>query len=164
MARKKEAQICNSVKLFRAKCGEFGLIEENGQIDLAGALEYLERIWDEWGFCVEENEVMGNLLGKACPSNKMITLRRDVYDGLAKRDPEHTFTVAHELGHMVMHSELEFARREGEFPPENTLRDVEEEADLFAQTLLGFNSPLAEQAKQIQEEVLQMFDKILKGY
>lgn len=160
MIRKTKAQICDSVKFFHDKCSGYGFISANGQINLGQVLEYLGFIWKKWDFKPAENEEMGSLLGKACPSEKLITLRLDVYEGAVKGDPEHCFTVAHELGHMVIHSELEFARREDQSLEVNVLEDVEDEADLFARELLGFNSPAAE---KIEAEFRQLIEDIKKS-
>lgn len=157
MTRKTRAQICDSVKRFRDECSQYGFIGNNGQINLSQVLEFLEHIWKDWDYVVLENEEMGNLLGKASPSIKRITLRLDVYEGLANGDPEHCFTVAHELGHMVMHSEFEFARRESMEQEFIDSMHVEQEADLFAEELLGFNSPFVQ---GIEIEVLKILEEI----
>ncbi len=87
---------------------------------------------------------MGARLGTSNPVKKCIALREDVYDGMCMGDKEHQFTGAHELGHMIMHGELEFARQERGV---QSLKDnIEAEADDFAKELLGFPSPAYQRA------------------
>lgn len=163
MPQKTKAQICDFVNNFRERCGNFGFIEGNGEINLALVLEYLEYIWDGWSFNVADHDEMGALLGKACPAEKLITLRLDVYEGAVNRHPEHCFTVAHELGHMVMHSDFAFARREGPEPGSPELLNVEQEADFFAETLLGFNSPFIEDAVEQFKKIIYELKNIKKN-
>lgn len=51
-------------------------------------------------------EEMKDCLGKTFPDNKLILLREDVYEGARKNIPQHRFTVIHELGHLLLHSNL----------------------------------------------------------
>lgn len=104
-----------------------------------------------------EKEAMGPLLGETRPALKTIALRNDVYEGMCVQEREHLFTAAHELGHMVMHSEVAFARREPDNPL--MLMSFEQEADLFAEALLGFDSPANVQMKQTLEELLKSLGK-----
>ncbi|TYK76471.1 hypothetical protein FSY45_07475 [Comamonas sp. Z1] len=85
---------------------------------------------------------MGHRLGFTDPVRKIIALRVDVYDGMCNGEKEHQYTAAHELGHMVMHGEMVFARLEKNNPM--GIVNVEVEADDFAVELLGFSSPAQE--------------------
>jgi Zn-dependent peptidase ImmA (M78 family) len=102
---------------------------------------------------VKEVDEMGAHLGITDPLNKTIFLRLDVYRGMCSGDPEHRFTAAHELGHMVMHSEVTFARMESN--SDMRMVSFEGEADAFAVELLGFDSPANE---RVRKEVHQFLE------
>lgn len=144
MTKKSKAEICEFVHQFKKACAVHGLIEADGALDLPRIYENLPSLWGGWDFVVKEHDEMGEYLGTTNPRKKLISLRNDVYEGLCNGDKEHQYTAAHELGHMVLHSEMEFARREG--GANRSMSDVEDEADDFATVLLGFDSPANESA------------------
>lgn len=157
MKTRSKAQICECARIFKAACAQFGLVTESGALDLKNVYEYLEYVWYGWSMVVLEKDDMGRLLGEARPASKIIALRNDVYEGMCASEREHLFTAAHELGHMVMHSDVVFARRE---PDERVmLMSFEQEADLFAEALLGFDSPANLQMKQIAQQLLESLMK-----
>ncbi len=71
----------------------------------------------------------------AIPTESRIVLRDDIYDGLLEENPRDRFTVAHEIGHFILHHGVGFARGEtanAVKPYENS----EWQADTFAAELL----------------------------
>jgi len=142
MIRKSKAEICEYVHQFSTACAQFALTEHDGKLDLPKVYEYLSHVWGGWQPIVLEKEEMGDRLGFTDPVRKIIALREDVYDGMCSGEKEHLYTAAHELGHMVMHGEMVFARLEKSNPM--GIVNVEVEADDFAVELLGFSSPAQE--------------------
>lgn len=157
MKIRSKAQICECARIFKAACAQFGFVTESGALDLKNVYEYLEHVWIGWSMVVLEKDEMGRLLGEARPALKTIALRNDVYEGMCEGEQEHLFTAAHELGHMVMHSDVVFARREPDDPI--MLVSFEQEADIFAEALLGFDSPANVQMKRTVEELLASMKK-----
>ena len=153
MTRKSKAEICEHVQKLRSDCAQFGLMDADGSLVLKLVYEYLPSIWPGWDMSVKEVDEMGAHLGITDPLNKTIFLRLDVYRGMCSGDPEHRFTAAHELGHMVMHSEVTFARMESN--SDMRMVSFEGEADAFAVELLGFDSPANE---RVRKEVHQFLE------
>lgn len=152
MKTRSKAQICEHARIFKAACASFGFVTESGALDIKNVYEYLVYVWPEWSMVVLEKEDMGQLLGETRPIDKTIALRNDVYEGMCEGDPEHLFTAVHELGHMVMHSNVVFARQELDASIERM--SFEQEADLFAETLLGFDSPANVRMKETLKSLL----------
>ena len=152
MMTRTKAQICEEARKFKAECAKFGFVTESGSLDLRYVYEYLEHVQPGWDMIPLEKEEMGILLGETRPSEKIIALRNDVYEGMCKGEREHQFTAAHELGHMVMHGNLAFARMERNIPL--MLVSYEQEADIFAEALMGFDSPANLKVRGTLEKVL----------
>jgi len=75
-------------------------------------LEVLPELLDGFELQVCERHEMGDLHGETEPSNRIIRLRSDVYDGMCRGVGRDRFTAAHELGHLMLHSMAPtFARR-----------------------------------------------------
>jgi transcriptional regulator with XRE-family HTH domain len=79
-------------------------------------------------------DVLGDDEGRVVAGKQCIMLRQDVYEAAWDGQGRARFTVAHELGHFLMHRELTMARvREDHHP---IYRDAEWQADEFAGGLL----------------------------
>ncbi|WP_167629343.1 ImmA/IrrE family metallo-endopeptidase [Aquipseudomonas alcaligenes] len=90
------------------------------------------------GFALEvgTKEEMGRNHGLTIPSENVIRLREDVYDGLCNDVGRDRFTACHELGHYLMHrnAPIKFHRAEhGRLP---AYMDSEWQANRFAGALL----------------------------
>jgi len=95
----------------------------------------LPQIWSDFEFQVAEYRDMPGEHGLTYPDEKRIVIREDVYEGALAGQGRDRFTVAHELGHLLMHSGLGLARhvRKGDVP---AYRDSEWQANSFAGALL----------------------------
>lgn len=66
---------------------------------------------DEYEFLVEDINEMGSDHGRTYPDQKVISVRLDVYEGACAGRGRDRMTLAHELGHFLMHRQLPFNRR-----------------------------------------------------
>lgn len=66
----------------------------------------LSEIDEEFSFEIGTEEEMGEHYGVTIPSEKIIRIREDVYDRAHSNIGRDLFTVAHELGHYLLHSSL----------------------------------------------------------
>lgn len=104
-------------------------------------VEFLENIMPKIfkDFYIEVNpiEEMGNCHGLACPTENCIKIREDVYERAIKGYGRDRFTLAHELGHFLMHQpeNISFART-GIDNKIEAYRDPEWQANTFAAELL----------------------------
>lgn len=78
---------------------------------------------------------MGQNHGLASPDDDYIAIREDVYDGVVKGEGRDLFTVAHEVGHLVLHQRHNLVLRRS-FSRPTKLCDPEWQANMFAAELL----------------------------
>jgi Zn-dependent peptidase ImmA (M78 family) len=86
-------------------------------------------------FLPVSREELGDIHGLTVPSKRVIKLREDVYYGALDGKGRDRMTVAHELGHYVLHRSVEWAL----LPPGGTIpayRSSEWQASAFAAELL----------------------------
>ena len=95
----------------------------------------LPRMDDSFLLVIEEEDVMGADHGRTMPDQNIIMLRQDVYDGACGGRGRDRMTIAHELGHLFIHSGLPLTRRisREEIPP---FRSSEWQANCFGGELL----------------------------
>lgn len=80
---------------------------------------------------------MKDIHGLACPNEHCIKIREDVYDRAYSHEGRDRFTLAHELGHYLMHcGESVRLARLGETKTVPAYRDPEWQANTFAAELL----------------------------
>lgn len=90
----------------------------------------------DFSFEVKEHAEMGDQHGLTRPELKEMWIREDVYDGARRGVGRDRFTIAHELGHYLLHSEPGLART---MKPKGALpayRCSEWQANSFAGALL----------------------------
>lgn len=58
-----------------------------------------------------EREIMGNNHGITFPDKKLMFIREDVYEGAANGVGRDRLTIAHEFGHLLMHTRPVMARK-----------------------------------------------------
>jgi len=79
---------------------------------------------------------MGAKHGETIPSENRIRIREDVYERACNGYGRDRLTMAHELGHLLLHrvETITLAREDGDIPP---YKDPEWQANAFAGELLG---------------------------
>lgn len=112
---------------------EFNISSERFPIvELVEILAYQEEI----EFIITSLEDMPDDYGLTLPKKNIIKLREDVYDDAARGGGFGRFTLAHELGHLLLHRrEVVFARNQCT-SNHKPFEDSEWQADKFAQELL----------------------------
>ncbi|MEN0578415.1 ImmA/IrrE family metallo-endopeptidase [Phytobacter palmae] len=102
-------------------------------------LHFLEKLHDAEVIVLEivENEELPNEYAITIPSQRIIKLRTDTYNTAFKGEPRSRFTVAHELGHLLLHAntvpQFAFSQAPSNHP---YTEDVEWQANEFAGWLL----------------------------
>lgn len=96
---------------------------------------------DRYTFAILEKHQMGDSHGLTDPDQLIMLIRRDVYDGACQGKGRDRFTLAHELGHLLLHSGHRYLERidpnAAPTPPTHKkYEDSEWQADTFAAELL----------------------------
>ena len=110
-------------------------IQLNEPVDIVKVFEYiLTQIGVE--FEVVPKHEMGAKHGETIPSENRIRIREDVYERACNGYGRDRLTMAHELGHLLLHrvETITFAREDGDIPP---YKDPEWQANAFAGELLA---------------------------
>lgn len=97
--------------------------------------EWLHLIVPGSRYQVEESRLMGDDDARTYPEKGLIQIREEVYDAAAQENGRARFTLAHELGHLMMHRNISFARVNPQCPP-RIFENSEWQADVFASHLL----------------------------
>ena len=117
----------------------FGLNSEEDK--MFPIVEFIElvvpSILEEFTLEILPQEEMGNVHGLACPEENCIKVREDVYERAIDGYGRDRFTLAHELGHFLLHhrEHIRLARLENGSKIE-AFRDPEWQANTFAAELL----------------------------
>lgn len=102
-------------------------------------------------FEVVEDWALFGMEAQTKPDENFIQIRQSVYDLATEGDGHCRFTLAHELGHLLLHKGQEaviYAR--GEIPKHEIYEDSEWQADVFASELL-MDSRLVDSNKSASE-------------
>ncbi|WP_170349673.1 ImmA/IrrE family metallo-endopeptidase [Ruegeria atlantica] len=91
----------------------------------------------DFSFQVGTVDEMGNAEGLTCPEGSFIRIREDVYEEACSGGRRPRYTLAHELGHFLLHTgqNQPFARTD-RFEKLRAFESAEKQADRFAATLL----------------------------
>jgi Zn-dependent peptidase ImmA (M78 family) len=87
-------------------------------------------------FEIVEQALMPDDYGLTFPKKGKIVIRQDVYDLAVSGDGFGRFTIAHELGHLILHNQEVVYARNKHGGHHKTFEDSEWQADKFAQELL----------------------------
>jgi len=105
--------------------------------DILGFVELLlPRLYDDFQLVICTESEMGKNEGLTYPEKGIMKIREDVYIGACEGNGRDRFTIAHELGHFLLHqnNSISFARNNhGKIAP---YEDPEWQADAFAGELL----------------------------
>lgn len=109
-------------------------MDDRQYINIVDVVEVvLAAIDPELNFVIAPMEEMGNLHGLTDPATKTIRIREDVYCRACEGHGRDRFTIAHELGHYLMHDEISVGlARVNSGEKIITYRDPEWQADAFA--------------------------------
>lgn len=94
-------------------------------------------LFEDFSYEILSLSEMGDNHGATFPEKNLIQIREDVYEGALSGKGRDRFTIAHELGHFFLHSEIPLhARKFSSQRPRKTYCDSEWQADCFAGELL----------------------------
>jgi hypothetical protein len=124
-------------KAFEARSLIQRVLEDNSPyIDV---LHFLEKMHDAELIQLEvvENHELPNEYAITIPSQKIIKLRADTQESAVKRESRGRFTVAHELGHLLLHANTVPQFAFSQAPSNHSyIEDVEWQANEFAGWLM----------------------------
>lgn len=127
-------------KLRKVACTVRHALQLNSRpfFPIVDVLEFILPTMDQdYSFEVLSHDEMGDSHGLTFPKQKRICVREDVYDGACNGQGRDRFTLAHELGHLILHTnvELKLARKvsQRDIP---AYRSSEWQANCFAGELL----------------------------
>ena len=116
----------------------FGLENQRYFPILPFAENVLPHLFSDYQFEVVPAQEMGNKHGETFPSYKLIRIREDVYEGAARENGRDRFTVAHEVGHLLLHCENDISLcRLDPSSRLKTYEDPEWQANAFGGELLA---------------------------
>jgi Zn-dependent peptidase ImmA (M78 family) len=108
---------------------------------------------------------MGEDHGLTIPSAHTIRLREDVYDRACDGHGRDRMTVAHEIGHFLLHDQPAFSRRSGKRKgPLPAFRSAEWQASCFGAELLIFPEGLTAQMTAGDIATMRGVSKIAAQY
>lgn len=115
----------------------------------------LARFFPDISLLVVEPEDMPFKEAETVPGQSLIRIRRDIYDEAIEGDGRARFTIAHEVGHFLMHSpdSIVLCRMEAGTIMK-TYEDPEWQANTFASYLLA---PTALASGLTKQEIMQQF-------
>lgn len=125
-------KITASADLFRRSLGV-----TTDRFPLVEVVEHaIPALWDDFTLEVREEAEMGSAHGLTFPESAEIWLRADVYQGVLEEQGRDRFTLAHELGHLLLHNGIGMARSM-KMPSElKPYENSEWQANTFAGALL----------------------------
>ena len=104
-------------------------------------VQFLEYFLEDLGYQMEivEDHELNGAYAVTYPNEKLLKIRESVYNGAVNNNPRDRFTLAHELGHIILHpieiiGDLKLARTNDIIP---AYRNPEWQANTFAGELLA---------------------------
>lgn len=128
--------------------------EDTDCLDILKVLELVlpKLTGEEFEFFPLDNELMGDTEAAMSPDRMKMCIRQDVYDALHEGDLRARFTIAHELGHFVLHEGVALAR--GNAKDHKIYEDSEWQANCFAAELLA---PINQCIDMTEDEIMEKF-------
>lgn len=96
----------------------------------------IPKVWEDFSFEVKTADEMGGDHGRTYPERSELWLRDDVYEGVVEGKGRDRFTLAHELGHLLLHHQPGLARQLKPVSQVKLYRNAEWQANSFAGALL----------------------------
>ncbi|WP_127010683.1 ImmA/IrrE family metallo-endopeptidase [Veillonella sp. CHU594] len=123
---------------IRVMCSNIRMLLGISADEYVDIVKVLEHQITSWGveFEVVPIKEMGHIHGESILEHNIIRIREDVYNRACEGCGRDRLTMAHELGHIILHrkEEITLARGEGTIPP---YLDPEWQANAFAGELLA---------------------------
>jgi Zn-dependent peptidase ImmA (M78 family) len=121
-----------------ANCIRNALGIKKEKINMISVIEFiLPTLLPDYSYEIQSKVKMGIDEARTYPDKQLVYIREDVYQAVTDGDRRAQFTLAHELGHLVMHSGLKesqsFARNSVQH---HIFEDSEWQADTFAAEFL----------------------------
>lgn len=108
-----------------------------GEYEAFPMMEMIEFMLDGFGYVMHvcDKSELKDKYAETRISEKLLVIREDVYEQAAEGNPRHLFTLAHELGHIILHNPntISFARQK----MCRIFEDPEWQANVFAAELLA---------------------------
>jgi hypothetical protein len=147
-------------------------LNTNESIDVISLIDIdIPKKLEGFHYEVVPDKEMGNYAGLYYPAEMKMELKESVYDGACSGNGQDKFTIAHEIGHMILHSdEVALAKTTSDSKP-RIFEDSEWQADQFAAELLmpfnevvSLNSPeeIQEKFKVSAQAARVRFEKVRK--
>lgn len=128
LSRRQLREIAAKVRKFAEISGPY--------VDIVSLLElWLPKVAPNFELVIQPASVLGNDHGRTYPSQGRIEIREDVYIRANQGNGRDRMTLAHELGHLLLHDDVAHARSFQSHPPP-AYRDPEWQAKCFAAELL----------------------------
>lgn len=93
----------------------------------------------DFTFLIGDYQEMGSNHGLTFPDENTIQIRADVYDRAITGKGRDRLTIAHEIGHLLLHKNIGLARKESPHDAVPTYCDSEWQANAFAGELLIYH-------------------------
>lgn len=116
--------------------------------------EVLPELLPGFNYEIVAKDELGTDEGRTYPNKRLILIREDVYEGACQGLGRDRFTMAHELGHLFLHTDVQFARDKPTMPSKIYM-DSEWQADTFASGFL-INDEYLKKCRSL-DEVSNMF-------
>ena len=111
--------------------------EKSFYFDIVRFIEHvLPKIEEDFILRICSEDEMSYCEGLTSPSKGIMNIREDVYYGAIAGNGRDRFTIAHELGHYILHKEESICYARNEKEKYQKFRDPEWQADAFAGELL----------------------------
>lgn len=133
-------------------------LDRGKPVDIIKILEHaLPHVYKNYNYEIVDVDEMGETLGKYLPDKNLIMIRQDVYEGAIDGDGRHRFTIAHEIGHFMLHNNINSAlQRTNDSYEKEEIKPYENpewQADCFAaELLMPYHIILSMSEKEIESK------------
>ena len=129
-------QIREKAQLFRIHLSKLGIYGSYQYIDIAKVIDTLNTL-DVISMEIVEDSKLSNEYAVTAPDKNKILIRESVYKNACNGVPRDRFTIAHEIGHLLLHRGITQTFACSQFISDHSFEeDAEWQADMFASELL----------------------------